>query len=136
MASIPAEKVKKDNSNLRKHSDSLWRALRKLRFKKANPDIFSNEMAAEQHALSTDPHSDFTVDVEKFIQEYLSEKEARIFRLYVFGGKIIQSDIGAILGVSQSTVTNSIRKSLELFKDYYWPELVSKTKKLEVVDEQ
>lgn len=135
MANIPAERVKKDNSNLRKHSDELWRALRKLRFKKACPDMFTNEMAAEQSAMQADPGSDFSVDVEKFINEYLSDREANIFRLYVFGGKIRQVDIGDMLGVSQATVTNSINKALELFKEYYWPELVSKGNKLEVVDE-
>lgn len=135
MVSIPAEKVKKDNSNLRKHSDPLWRAMRKLRFKKANPDVFTNEMAAENLALQSDPGSDFNVDVERFITEYLSEREAQIFRIYVFGGKIRQVDIGDILGVSQATVTNSINKALELFKEYYWPELVSKARKQEVADE-
>lgn len=123
MTSIPAEKVRKDNTNLRKHSDILWRELRKLRFKKAAPDMFTNEMAAEQLSLHSDPHSDFVVDIEKFITTKLSKKEADIFRLYVFGGRIRQVDIGDTLGVSQSTVTNTIVKVLGMFKEYYWPEL-------------
>jgi len=135
MTVIPAEKVKKDNSNIRKHSDKLWRELRKLRFKKANPESFTNEMAAEELALHTNPGSDFAVDVERFIQKYLSVREAQIFRSYVFGGKVRQVDIGDILHVSQSTVTNSLSRSLKLFKEYYWPELVSKASDKEAVDE-
>ena len=135
MVSIPATKVKRDNSNLRKHSDELWRALRKLRFKKANPDVFTNEMAAEHISIQADPCSDFNADVERFILEYLNVREAEIFRIYVFGGRIRQVDIGDMLGVSQATVANSINKALSLFKEYYWPELVSKADKLEARDE-
>ena len=134
MTCIPAERVRKDNTNIRKHSDILWRELRKLRFKKAVPDMFTNEMAAEQLSHQTDPHSDFIVDVEKFITTKLSRKEADIFRLYVFGGKIRQVDIGDTLGVSQSTVTNTIVKVLSMFKEYYWPELVT-TRELQLEDE-
>jgi len=42
MKQIPIERVRKDNTNLRKYDDKLWRALRKERFKKAIPDMFVN----------------------------------------------------------------------------------------------
>jgi len=123
MKQITAEQVNKDNSNLRKFDDGLWRELRKERFKKAEPDLFTNEMAAEQQALRDDPGSDFNVDFDKFAKNYLSEQEAKIFRLYVYGGKIRQVDIGALLGVSQSTVTNTLTRVLGIFKEYYYSDM-------------
>ena len=123
MKQVPVERVKKDNSNIRKYDDNLWRELRKLRFKKASPDVFTNEMAAEVAQLRLDPQSVFNVDIEYFMDRYLSEQEAKIFSLYLYGGKLRQSDIGRLLGVSQPTVTNTIARVLGIFKDYYYPEL-------------
>ena len=120
MNKITANQVKRDNSNIRKFDDNLWRQLRKERFKKASPDLFTNEMAAEQQSHHLDPSSDFNVDVEKFSDQYLSELEAKIFKLYLFGGKIRQVDIGELLGVSQSTVTNTLTRVLGIFKEYYY----------------
>lgn len=120
MAQITAEQVNKDNTNLRKFSDELWRALRKERFKKADPDKFVNQMAAEQLSFQSDPHSNFRKDIETFMATKLSPRRAKIFSLFVFGGKIGQADIGKILGVSQATVANDLKASLSLFKTWYF----------------
>lgn len=132
MKQITADRVKKDNSNIRKYDDKLWRELRKERFKKATPDIFVNEMAAEQQAIRDAVHSDFDVDVDNFINTHLNAREASIFRLFVYGGKIRQADIGDILNISQSTVTNTLMGTpgtdtkpptkgiLRMFGEYYY----------------
>jgi len=132
MKQIPLERVNKDNTNIRKYSDSLWRELRKERYKKANPDSIVNEMAAEQQAHHDNTHSDFNTDVDTFIATYLKAREAYIFRLFLYGGKIRQSDIGDIVGVSQSTVTNTLmgippkgnkpgtKGVLQMFREYYY----------------
>lgn len=122
MQDFPLEKVKRDNSNIRKYSDPLWRALRKERFKKAQPDVFVNEMAAEQIAWQQDPHTDFKCDVEKFMREHLTKREAAILEMFLFGGGISQTEMGEKLGVSQPTVTNDFRRVLTKFKEYYYPE--------------
>lgn len=135
MRQITAEQVKKDNSNIRKYDDKLWRVLRKERFKPARPDIFVNEMAAEQQAIRDDAHTDFRSDVDKFIDLNLNSREASILRLYLFGGKIRQTDIGDILNISQSTVTNTLMGTknkhgeyvnkgvLRLLAEYYYPDV-------------
>jgi DNA-directed RNA polymerase specialized sigma subunit len=120
MVQIELKYVRRDNTNIRKYSDSLWRALRKERFKKADPDKFVNQMAAEQVAFLSDTHTDFSKDVATFIASKLTEREGKIFSLFVFGGKMGQTDIGKILGVCQATVANDLHCSLELFKEWYF----------------
>lgn len=122
MNQIDLKYVRRDNTNIRRYSDSLWRALRKERFKKADPNKFVNEMAAEQLAFESDAHSDFKEDVAKFIATKLTEREGKIFSLFVFGGRMGQADIGAMLDVCQATVSNELNHSLELFKKWYYPE--------------
>ena len=123
MKQIPIEKVRKDNTNIRKYDDKLWRALRKERFKKAVPDMFVNEMAAEQQAHRDDPRSNFNADLETFITTKLNKREADIFKLYVYGGRINQTDIGDMLGVCQATVANTLQSVLGLFRDYYYADI-------------
>jgi len=120
MRHIELHQVNRDNTNIRKYSDSLWRALRKERFKKANPDKFVNEMAAEHLAFRSDPQSDFKSDIERFSNSQLSEREAKVFSLFIFGGKLGQAEIGQILGVCQATVANDLKCCLELFKRWYF----------------
>ena len=120
MKQIELQYVKKDNTNIRRYSDSLWRALRKERFKKADPNKFVNEMAAEQLAFETDENSDFKNDVAKFVATKLTEREGKIFSLFVFGGKMGQVDIGNILGVCQATISNDLNNSLALFREWYY----------------
>ena len=120
MTQIELKYVRRDNTNIRKYSDSLWRALRKERFKKADPDKFVNQMAAEQVAFLSDAHTDFKRDVGTFIASKLTEREGKIFSLFVFGGKMGQTDIGKILGVCQATVANDLHAALELFKEWYF----------------
>lgn len=123
MKHIPLEKVRKDNTNLRKFDDKLWRVLRKERFKKANPDLFVNEMAAEEQGLQYKTHTDFDTDVATFIKTRLNKREAEIFHLYLYGGKITQTDIGDMLGVCQATVTNTLQGVLALFHAYYYSDI-------------
>lgn len=120
MKQIELKYVRKDNTNLRAYSDSLWRALRKERFKKADPDKFVNQQAAEQLALNCDEHTDFKKDVTNFINSKLTKREGQIFSLFVFGGKIGQTDIGKILGVCQATVANDLHCAQELFKEWFY----------------
>lgn len=120
MKQIELKYVRRDNTNIRKYSDSLWRALRKERYKKADPDKFCNQQAAEQLAFNSDDHTDFRKDVMAFISSKLTEREGKIFSLFVFGGKIGQTDIGRILGVCQATVANDLHNAKELFKEYYY----------------
>lgn len=120
MKHITLDRVRKDNTNIRKYSDPLWRALRKERFKKADPDKFVNQMAAEQMAFQSDNNTDFKKDVAKFVTTKLTEREGKIFSLFVFGGKMGQTDIGSILGVCQATVANDLHCALELFKGWYF----------------
>lgn len=122
MKTITLDKVKRDNTNIRKYDDHLWRVLRKERFKKANPDKFVNEMAAENVAIQMSPGSDFKQDIEKFTSLYLTEREAKVFTLFVFGGKIGQVEIGKILGVCQATIASDLRVALDLFEKWYFAE--------------
>lgn len=119
MNKISEFQVKKDNSNIRWYSDSLWRALRKERFKPARPDAIVNQMAAEQLKLQTDTHFDFTYDINKFIDEKMSMREASVIRMFLFGGGMTQEEIAAHLGVSQSTVNNTLKSVLTLIKEEF-----------------
>ncbi len=125
MRQIEANKVKRDNSNIRLHSDKLWRELRKLNKlnrKSLIPDPYTNEMMAELVHLSANPNSDFMLDVKKFIDTKLSEREAALFSIYVFGGKTNQAVIAEHLGISQTLVCNELKKIISLFKEYYYTE--------------
>jgi len=83
-------------------------------------------MSAEQQAHRDDPHNEFNADIDKFIKTKLSPREAKMFRLFVYGGKINQVEIGEILGVSQATVANTLKYLLELFRDYYYLDIHNK----------
>lgn len=123
MSEIPWEKLRKDNSNIRKFDDRLWRELRKERFKPAKPDVYTNEMAAEAIVNQNTPNSNFHVDVENFMTRYLSPQEAAVFKLFVFCGKIRQAEIGEILGIAQPTVAVILARVLGLFREHYYPEI-------------
>lgn len=112
--------VKRDNSNIVYYDADLAKALRKERFKKAKPDLMHNEMAGEQKRREQDPGSDFKLDIERFCNLYLSEREAKIFKAWVFGGTIRQAEIGKMVGVSQAVVSIELNLVLDLFKKYYF----------------
>ena len=120
MRQIEAHQVRKDNSNLREFSDSLWRALRKERFKPAKPDAYTNEMAAEEYTLANTPHVVFKHDMENFIASKLTPREGDIFRLFLFGGRMTQTDIAEYLGVCQAPVANTLKVILKLVKDDFY----------------
>lgn len=120
MKSIPAARVNKRNTNVRKYSDHIWRELRKLRFKPACPNLFVNEMAAEEVRLRYEGDPDFDHDVSQFIRLKLTLREGQVFQLYVYGGKITQMDIAGVLGVTQGTVANDLARILPMFKEFYY----------------
>lgn len=120
MKQIALDKVKKDNSNIRYFSDSLWRELRKLRFKKANPDPLTNEMAAEQYELVNTVDPTFAVDMQDFANKYLSERETKILGLWLFGGQMRQVDIADALNISQALVSQELDNILDLIKKHYY----------------
>ncbi|BCS54031.1 hypothetical protein [Geobacter sp. SVR] len=135
MQQITPEKVKRDNSNIRKYSDTFWRELRKLNKlnrKTINPDPYTNEMMSEIMRLSMNPNSDFNIDVGNFVEKKLSEREAFIFKMFLYGGNIKQQDIanswigtqkdcdGNLKSVSQSLVNIELKRILKMFKEYYY----------------
>lgn len=113
MTPILEHQVKRDNSNIRCFSDSLWRALRKERYKPAKPDAMTNQMAAEQLSWQRDAHSDFEYDINKFIDNKLSDREAKILRMFLFGGGLTQTEIAESLGVCQATVASVLKSTLD-----------------------
>lgn len=117
---IPPERVNKRNTNLRKYDDQMWRELRKTRFKKSVPNPYANEMAAEEIRTAITPDPVFDHDMAVFINTMLSPREADLFRLFLYGGKLNQWDIANILGISQSTVHNELETILNLVKEYYY----------------
>lgn len=121
MKSIPADRVNKRNTNIRKFSDPIWRELRKLRFKPANPNPYYNELAAEEVRLRYEGNPDFDHDAQQFMALMLSQREAEVFYLYTYGGnKITQTDIAGALGVTQGTVANDLAKIIPMFKEFYY----------------
>lgn len=120
MRQITLDKVKKDNSNIRYFSDKLWRELRKLRFKKANPDPLTNEMAAEQYEMAHTVDSTFAVDMKDFADKYLSERETKILGLWLFGGNMRQVDIAEALNISQALVSQELETIFELLRKHYY----------------
>lgn len=120
MRQITLDRVKKDNSNIRYYSDSLWRELRKLRFKKANPDPLTNEMAAEQYEMAHTIDSTFAVDMRDFADKFLSKRESMILGLWLFGGNMRQIDIAEALNISQALVSQELEIIFELLKKHYY----------------
>lgn len=120
MRQITLEKVKKDNSNIRNYSDKLWRELRKLRFKKANPDPLTNQMAAEQFEAAHNVDVTFVVDMRDFADKFLSERESKILALWLFGGQMRQVDIAEALNISQALVSQELEGIFELLRKHYY----------------
>jgi DNA-directed RNA polymerase specialized sigma subunit len=121
--SLELSQVKKDNSNIRGYSDTLWRELRKERFKPANPDLFTNQMAAEQHSLNNRSDVDFIHDINKFIDLKLKPREAAILRLFLFGGGLTQWEIAEEIGTCQATVANTLRSVLKIVKEDFYGDI-------------
>lgn len=120
MKAIPANRVNKNNTNIRNYSDGLWRELRKTRFKKANPNGYSNEVEAEERRAAAASDPVFDHDMSRFIAEKLTAQEAEIFRLFLYGGKFGQVEIAAVLGVCQATVANKLARILRMVREYYY----------------
>lgn len=126
MKQIEAHQVKRDNSNIRNYSDKMWRVLRKERFKKSNPDLMTNQMAAEQFVLNTSCDYNFIWDMQKFMHEYLSERETTLFSYWLFGGSITQKELGEDLGITQGLVSTELKLILSKVKEYYYKDLTKK----------
>lgn len=120
MRQITLDRVKKDNSNIRYYSDSLWRELRKCRFKKANPDPLTNQMAAEQYEVAHRVDSTFIVDMQAFADKFLSTRESKILGLWLFGGQMRQVDIAEALNISQALVSQELENIFDLLRKHYY----------------
>jgi DNA-binding NarL/FixJ family response regulator len=120
MRQITLDRVKKDNSNIRYYSDSLWRELRKCRFKKANPDPLTNQMAAEQYEAAHRVDTTFIVDMQAFADKFLSTRESKILGLWLFGGQMRQVDIAEALNISQALVSQELENIFDLLRKHYY----------------
>jgi len=123
MRQIPLKYVKKDNSNIRGFSDTLWRELRKTRYKPARPEAMTNQMAAEAYTKHEDLAVEFRHDINRFIADKLSTREAVIFRMYLFCSGMTQTDIAHELGVCQATVAQTLKTVLRLVKEEFYGNL-------------
>lgn len=115
---LPPEKVRKDNTNLYRYSTKLDKALRKDRFRKAQPHKFAEYCAAANLNGTEDPFPEleFNMDVEKFMS-LLSDRDSQILRLHLF--KLNQTEIADVLGISQTAVCFSLRDIRGWFADFY-----------------
>lgn len=120
MKRIPVAKIKKDNTNIRYYSDSLWRALRKERFKPLKQEqyerFFNYCLAAKQVAVDPYESMDFQMDMEKF-KSSLSSREAECLEYFL--GNLKQEDIASVMGVSQTLVSFILSTVFLKFSAFY-----------------
>lgn len=146
-ASIPARRVRKDNSNIRMYSDTLWRELRKCRWKKhpepENMDKFVGAQGRDEYfkqkqfkqvygTNSYDPFEDFVntqhyapiVDIDfawtlnSLANRYMTQQQKRITEHWLMGN-MKQQDIATSLCISQSTVSNELKVIKDVLKRHY-----------------
>jgi DNA-binding NarL/FixJ family response regulator len=80
--------------------------------------------------LANTPQLMFKHDIESFITQKLSTREAEIFRLFLYGGRITQTDIAEHLGICQATVANTLKTILKLVKDEFYGEEYGRQKRV------
>lgn len=144
---IPARRVRKDNSNIRRYSDELWRALRKCRWKKSpdheNMDKFESRPGRDEYFKQKhfkqvygtngyDPFEPFvhtqhyapTVDIDfawtlnSLANRYMTQRQKRITEHWLMGN-MKQQDIATSLRISQSTVSNELKVIKDVLKRHY-----------------
>lgn len=117
MKSIPLERVKKDNSNITYYDRSLWKVLRKERFKKPQHDKYLSYCIAAGK-LSFNPYDDLNIslDVEEF-KNSLTGLEKDCFEFFLQG--MIQEEIGFMVGKHRSRVAQVLIEVVKKFQEFY-----------------
>lgn len=117
---IPADQVNINNSNLWRHDPTLSAELRKLRFRKARPDVYNLYCQACGIDGAVDPTEamDFRIDIENFVAKLTDPTDELVFRSFLIG-QIRQREIAEMLGCCQATVSNRLRRLLKEFATYY-----------------
>lgn len=117
MTYLPAEKVKPDNSNLFRHSNTLWKALRKERFSKIKLDAYYRYLlVSSSGCYDPYPDADLAMDVERFNQT-LDEGSAEVL-LYFMRGLSVK-EIAAETGRSLPNTYFKLRTLLRQFTTFY-----------------
>jgi hypothetical protein len=120
LKSIPLSKVKKDNSNITYYSRSLWKELRKERFRPLKEEqyerFFNYCIASRQLECSPFEDVDFQMDLEKF-KGTLSDREGEC--LDYFLDSVKQEDIAFMMGVSQGLVSEVLGVVFTKFSAFY-----------------
>lgn len=117
MIPLTATSVKKDNSNIRRCSDELWRALRKENFSKVRLDAFYRHMLVTKDGkVNPYPDCDFRMDIEKF-SKGLTPDNNIIFKLFFLG--LTPKEISEKTGVLLRTVYRRLDNLLNEFVVFY-----------------
>lgn len=117
MKLIPIEKVKRDNSNITYFDRSLWKELRKERFKKPQHEKYIAYCIVADK-LSFNPYNDLNValDIEDF-KNGLDGLERDCFEYFLQG--MIHEEISIMVGRGRSRVTQILLEVVKKFDDYY-----------------
>lgn len=113
--------IKRNNSNLREHSDALWRELRKLR------NIDGIDLCWDEYyyytlivgsAAYSDPmtEAEFRMDLDKFSSTLQGHKK-EVFSLFRAGLSVCQ--ISQTMGTPMPTTYHRVSKVIDLFKKFY-----------------
>lgn len=117
---IPAEDVLPDNSNLWRHNRALAEELKKLRFKKAKPEVYNLFCAAAgiDGAINPTEAIDLQMDIDKFAESIEDPRDKIIFRAFLLG-RIKQVELAELLDCCQATISNRLRRLIQGFKEFY-----------------
>jgi len=144
--SLPAFRIRKDNSNIRQVSDTLWRELRKCNWKKVDyekmesfdsfpsrDEYFKQKAYKQTYGVSDDgpfepfvntqhyaPHVDldFAWTCNSIANKYLTQREKKIAQLWLMSGAT-QQEMADVLGISQATVSIELKIVKDVFKRHY-----------------
>jgi CRP-like cAMP-binding protein len=117
---ITAEAVHRDNSNLWRHNQELAAELKKLRFRKARPDVYNQfcECAGILGAVEPFASMDFQMDIDRYAERLTDARDQFIFQSFLVG-RVRQAEIAEMLGCCQATVSNRLRRLVKGFAEYY-----------------
>jgi hypothetical protein len=110
--------VKRDNSDLYRHSNVLNKVLRRERFSKAKPEEYNLfcEAAGIDGFSSPFDDVDFKIDIDNFVTR-LELIDKRIFNYFLLNMR--QREIAEVTGLSQPAVSNRLAKIRGMFKEFY-----------------